>query len=270
MKTSHGVVQGYDGVAMVDQEHPVVVSAEAFGEGQEQRLLAPMVEGTRATFRAMDGPEDIFEQAKLTADAGFHSEANMKQLFCEGIDAYVADTQFRKRDPRFASAARHKPAKAPKAARKFTPQDFLYDREKKTCTCPAGKRMYLKNQHFVVNGYQAVSFQGKLTDCRSCALREPCLRRADQKSSRQVYFFEGRSETPPESFTAKMKRKIDTWQGRLCYGLRLGIVEPVFGNLRHNLGLLRFTLRGKKKVNIQWQLYCIIHNLGKLQRYGYA
>jgi hypothetical protein len=25
----------------------------------------------------------------------------------------------------------------------------------------------------------------------------------------------------------------------------------------------RFTLRGQKKVNIQWQLYCIVHNIGK-------
>ena len=28
-----------------------------------------------------------------------------------------------------------------------------------------------------------------------------------------------------------MKRKIDTWRGRLIYRMRLGIVEPVFGNL---------------------------------------
>jgi hypothetical protein len=25
----------------------------------------------------------------------------------------------------------------------------------------------------------------------------------------------------------------------------------------------RFTLRGKKKVDIQWKLYCIVHNIGK-------
>jgi len=34
----------------------------------------------------------------------------------------------------------------------------------------------------------------------------------------------------------------------------------------------RFTLRGKGKVNIQWLLYCIVHNIEKLigQGYGYA
>lgn len=199
----------------------------------------------------------------------FHTEANMKLLFEEGIDAYVPDTQFRRRDPRFAEANRHKPApKKPPTRRHFGPQDFVYDPDQQTCTCPAGKRLYLKNQHFEVGGYQAISFQARLRDCRHCELRAQCLQREDQKSSRQVYFFTGRRADAPETFTAKMKRKIDTWSGRMIYGMRLGIVEPVFGNLKNNIGLLRFTLRGKTKVNIQWNLYCIVHNLGKLYRYG--
>ncbi|MFQ5780564.1 MAG: transposase, partial [Nitrospiria bacterium] len=37
---------------------------------------------------------------------------------------------------------------------------------------------------------------------------------------------------------------------------------------RSTLGLNRFSLRGKVKVNIQWLLFCITHNLGKIQRYG--
>ena len=65
-----------------------------------------------------------------------------------------------------------------------------------------------------------------------------------------------------------MKRKIDTWEGRLRYGRRLGIAEPVFGNVCSTKGLNRFTLRGRAKVNIQWRLYTIVHNIGKIQRYG--
>jgi transposase len=55
MTTSHGVIQGYDGVAMVDQRHQVIVHAHAFGEAQEQHLLAPMIAGTRAAFQASAG-----------------------------------------------------------------------------------------------------------------------------------------------------------------------------------------------------------------------
>ncbi len=56
----------------------------------------------------------------------------------------------------------------------------------------------------------------------------------------------------------------------MLYELRLAIVEPVFGNLESNLRLFRFTLRGKIKVNTQGLLYCMVHNLGKLHRYGHG
>lgn len=59
MPSGHGVVQGYNGVAVVDAEHQVIVAAEAFGEAAEQRVLEPMIEGTRANFRAL-GEEDAF------------------------------------------------------------------------------------------------------------------------------------------------------------------------------------------------------------------
>jgi transposase len=45
MSTSHGVIQGYNGVAVVDEKHQIIVRAEAHGEGQEAHLLQPMLEG---------------------------------------------------------------------------------------------------------------------------------------------------------------------------------------------------------------------------------
>jgi transposase len=104
MPTSKGVIQGYDGVAVADSKHQVIVHAEAFGEGQEHGLLLPMLEGVRETFRELDLSEDIRQETKLTADAGYASEANAKYLFEQGIDAYIADNLFRKRDPRFHAA----------------------------------------------------------------------------------------------------------------------------------------------------------------------
>lgn len=45
---------------------------------------------------------------------------------------------------------------------------------------------------------------------------------------------------------------------------------PVFGNLRGNKRLNRFTLRGATKVDGQWKLYCMMHNIEKLAHHGYA
>lgn len=50
-------------------------------------------------------------------------------------------------------------------------------------------------------------------------------------------------------FTERMKQAIDGPRGRRLYGQRMATVEPVFGNLRHNKRLNRFTLRGQPKVN---------------------
>jgi IS5 family transposase len=44
----------------------------------------------------------------------------------------------------------------------------------------------------------------------------------------------------------------------------MAIAEPVFANTRTYKAMNRFTLRGKIKVNIQWLLYCMVHNIGKL------
>jgi hypothetical protein len=65
-----------------------------------------------------------------------------------------------------------------------------------------------------------------------------------------------------------MKQKIDTPEGRKIYSKRLWIVEPVFGNIRAQKELDRFTLRGRGKVNIQWRLYCLVHNIEKILHFG--
>ncbi len=52
-----------------------------------------------------------------------------------------------------------------------------------------------------------------------------------------------------------MIERFDTERGRHYYSKRMGAVEPVFGNTRAILGMDRFTLRGRAKVDAQWKLY---------------
>ena len=51
---------------------------------------------------------------------------------------------------------------------------------------------------------------------------------------------------------------------------RFATVEPVFGNVRANKRMNRFTLRGEQKVDGQWKLYCMVQNIEKLAHNGYA
>jgi hypothetical protein len=52
-----------------------------------------------------------------------------------------------------------------------------------------------------------------------------------------------------------MIEKIESERGQKIYPQRMAIVEPVFGNIRTQKRLDRFTLRGKLKVTIQWHFY---------------
>jgi transposase len=267
IKTAKGIFQGFTGVALVDAKHQVIVHAQAFGEGQEHGLLIPMLEGARQGCRALGLDPDVLSGAVLAADAGFHSEANLKYLADQAIEGYVADTFFRKRDVRFADALRHKPIKRDPGSL-YRPGEFRMADDLSHCICPAGKRLYRNGANVVINGYAGVKFHGTQRDCVPCTLRDRCLKHPDRTKARQVVFFKGRAEGKPPTYSALMKRKIDSEQGRYYYSRRLAIVEPVFANICSAHKLRRFSLRGRRKVNNQWLLYGLVHNIGKIQRYG--
>lgn len=69
--------------------------------------------------------------------------------------------------------------------------------------------------------------------------------------------------------TDGMRQRIDSAEGRALYGRRIATVGPVLGNLRNNKRLDRFTLRGRRKVDTRWKLYCMVHDIEKLAHHGY-
>lgn len=280
MATPHGVVQGYNGVAVVDGRHQIVVHAEALGEGQENHLLAPMVQATRETFAAIGAAPDVFAHATLTADSGYHSAQSVAAMQHSGVDAYVADQEMRPRDPAFANAGRYKERHRTEQRRRarqrgrprsawFTPADFVYDATTQTCLCPAGQRLYRSGVDVISAGYRGAHFKAPKRACRPCRLRRQCLRHPERTVQRQVMFFTERvpgtrrlSQPPPLAIEG-MKRKIDSPRGRRIYGRRIATVEPVFANIQ-NKGLRRFTLRGQRKVSAQWKLFTLVHNIEKV------
>jgi transposase len=271
MATGKGVIQGYTGVAAVDAAHQIIVEAQAHGTGSEQELLIPVV-------AAMQGM--LTATSLITADAGYHSESNLQQLATMSVEALIADNEMRRRDERFATQDRHKAVPDPlhdkseteprRAASVFQSCDFTYDAEARTCICPAGKSLNRNGERSVNRDNIWTRFQGKPRDCGPCALRVECLEAPATTVVRSVMFFRGKTAPLPETHTARMKRRIDAPDARERYALRFGTVEPVFGNLCYNKGLDRFTLRGRTKVNGQWALFCLVHNIEKLAHHGYA
>lgn len=271
--SSHGVVQGFNGVNVADDKHQVIVSAEAFGSSAETRQLMELIEQTRENFYSIGEKEDIFKQSVFLADSGFHSETNMKALFKAEIDAYVADNKFRKRNPDFKNAQEYKKRsidrkRTVRAKKYFQPSDFTYNPNKGKLICPAGKELYVENRNFkTAQGLKGTVYRGKKTDCRVCLIKKKCMRN-EGTEHRQVAIFTNKCSESRGSYTRKMIEKFDSAKGRHLYSRRMGLIEPVFANIRNMLGLDRFTLRGKQKVNTQWKLYCIVHNIGKVAKYS--
>lgn len=269
LATDKGVIQGYTAVAAVDGHAQIVVSAQAHGTGNEHELLLPVVDELAAH---MD------KKTKILADSGYHCEQNLVELAKRNVDALIADKGMRKRDPRYAGQERHlakpdalhdKRTKADKR-RLFQAEDFVIDLESRTCVCPAGKSLYRHGQNCMIGDKTTMRFQGAKRDCLPCALRDQCLRTPTMTETRQVAVVIGEAPNKKETQSDRMRKRIDSPEGRAAYGERMGIVEPVFGNLRYNKRLNRFTLRGQTKVDAQWKMFCLVQNIEKLARHGYA
>ncbi len=269
--SSHGVLQGYNANAIVDEKHQVVLHPSVFGEGQDGTHMEPMLEGAKEKLEAI-GWQEPLKGKQVSADTSYYSVKNLEACKEQEVDAYVPDPQFRKRDIRFKDAGRHRRSvdkrheRYKSKKRWFSVDDFKLDDRTGKLICPAGEALYRNGKNFQTkDGYIATSFRAPKRACTGCHLRSECLRSPDKGSTRQVRIFHGRR---PGSITDEMKRKIDTPEGRKVYSKRLGIVEPVFGNIRACKRMDRFTLRGQKKVNIQWMLYCLVHNIEKIVNFG--
>jgi hypothetical protein len=149
MTPSHGVVQGFNGLAVVDAHHQRVVHAEAHGSGQEAHWPGSLIKGVRENFRTIKSASDVVAKAKLTADSGFHNVKSIDDSQASGVDAYIAAPQSRRRDAAFAPAARHQErhraeerrASGYEERKRFRTQDFLYAEKAQPCICPAGHKL---------------------------------------------------------------------------------------------------------------------------------
>jgi transposase len=273
MATNKGVIQGYAAQAAVDSAHQVIVAADVIGSGSEQAMLLPMMEQSQP-YSTTD--------TLITADAGYHSDANVKHFKDHNIPALIADNQMRSRDERFEAQAKykHKPDPLshktatghPKEIKRFSPKDFCFN-DDNTANCPARNLMSSNgNLYTTASGLQYQTYTARALDCDACSLSKLCLKgplKPNDGRGRQVTRFAPKAKDPNHP-SVRMRDAIDSPRGRQLYSQRIGTVEPVFANIRHNKRLTRLNHRGRERVNTQWNLYCMVHNIEKLAKNGYA
>jgi len=261
MVTMHGTIQGYNGQALVDDKHQVIVHAEAAGKGQDYQHVESMIDGAKENTKAIGLGADFFKGKELTADSNYNSTSSLRKCKEEKLDAYIPDPYFRKRDPRFKNQGRYNPRKKRKL---FKLEDFKYNHESDSYVCPGGEKLTIRAHHARIGLKDYKRYGAPEGVCVKCKLIRRCM---PSPTAKRKYLAIDLGH-PPEDLIGKMIKKIDSEKGRERYDRRLAIVEPVFANIRTQKRLDRFTLRGKPKVNVQWLLFCTIHNIEKIVNFG--
>ena len=259
IKGPNGYIQGYNGIAVADSQNQVIICTEAVGSASESGSFPEMLDSLEKNMRTLTGKEKPLKKSLCVGDTGYFSEANLQEAKVRKIEVIIPDPQFRQRDNEFEERVKAKEKKLYKS------EDFVYNKKKDSYLCPAGKVLVCKGKAKLRNN-EGKKYQAKSSDCCRCRLIEKCINlknknaRKSTNHARTLYIVKKKYE---ENLSEKMKKKIDNPAYRELYSRRQQIIEPVFSNITYCKGMGRFTLRTKEKVNAQWQLYCMVHNISK-------
>jgi transposase len=250
----HGIIQGYNGIAVADSENQVIIAAEVFGSVNEGEQFPHMLEELEKSMSAINGKAEPLKGKRILGDTGYFSEDNLQAAKAKKVEAIIPDPQFRMRNEEFTGG---KYGEYHEKAR-YDARDFKYKKKENSYRCPNGKTLKYRGVT-QLNSNRGNKYEASVKDCRVCPLREKCIKSKTGKY-RTLYI---PIKEYKENLADKMRSKIDDPKVRRVYGRRMQIIEPVFADITYCKGMNRFTLRSKMKVNIQWLLYCIVHNLGK-------
>jgi transposase len=195
---------------------------------------------------------DSFEKAynkqskEVVADAGYGSEENYEMLEKKGVEAYVKYNYF------------HIEQKKKTKNDPFLAQNLFYNAEQDFYVCPMGQRMENVGQGKRIsdNGYisQVTYYQAK--NCQGCPLRGQCHK---AKGNRRI------EVNHRLNFLKQQAReKLMNEKGLAHRSKRPIEAEAVFGQLKSNNKFSRFTLTGLEKVELEFLLMAIGHNLRKM------
>ncbi|WP_019779099.1 IS1182 family transposase, partial [Streptococcus sobrinus] len=205
---------------------------------------------TRTLIPFLDEIENhYFELPKyIVADAGYGSEQNYNDILSN-----------RKREALITYNMYLKEQKKKYKQNKLNPDNWEYDEEIDTYTCPNQK--HLEFQYESVR-YDRTGFQQKYKiyeceDCSGCPFRSSCTK-AKEGNNRKLMVNE-----KWEQQKEYVREKLSEEKTSAIYRKRKIDVEPVFGFLKANLRFTRFSVRGKSKVENEMGLALMAVNLRK-------
>lgn len=196
----------------------------------------------------LDGFENMYEKQskEVVADAGYGSEQNYEMLENKQIESYVKYNYF------------HKEQKRKIKNNPFLVQNMYYNKEQDFFVCPMGQRMEKVgvSKRISANGYKSVQTNYQAKRCQECPLRGMCHKAKDNRIIQVNHRL--------NELKQKAKELLFSEKGLIHRSKRPVEVEAVFGQLKSNNKFTRFTMRGKDKVELEFLMMALGHNLRKM------
>jgi hypothetical protein len=183
----------------------------------------------------------------MQAMAGYGSEENYDYLEQKGLTAYVKYNTFEKEQDKNYQ----------KRKKIFSKENLHYNQQEDYYVCPIGQRMSKthQSQRITETGYKQHLSHYQAQNCEGCPLRGQCHKANGNRSIERNDNLERHKQRARELLLSEkgiQKRK-----------QRSVDVEPVFAQLKHNNNFRRFSLRGLQKVELEFGLMALGHNLRK-------
>ena len=182
----------------------------------------------------------------IVADAGYGSEQNYEYLLNHHITPFVKYSYFHLEQKR---KCKNNP---------FLPQNLYYNKEGDYLVCPMGQRMEFKRKNVRTTdlGYRYIVSIYQAKRCEGCSLRGMCHQ---GKGNRTIELNHQLNE-----YKQYVKKLLNSEEGLYHRSQRPVEPEAVFGQIKNNSLFNRFRLRSTDKVNIEFGLVALAHNLKKM------
>jgi len=240
---SHLIRPGYRAEVAVDEKEQVIVACDVTNQANDVEQLIPLIEQTTDNLPEASTQGSVI----VTADSNYSSMESLKKLESkEYIDAYIPDVKYQ--------ANKH--GKTTDEDSPFHKKHFTYNKEKDVYICPNHKELTFRRRRKDESG--AYSSLYRCADCHFCRYFGTCTK---SPKGREIKAYDNIEQI------YKMRHKLNTADGKAIYSRRKTIVEPVFGNIKHNLKFREFLLRGLKKVKAEFTLMAIVHNIQKIAKF---
>lgn len=222
MMKGKGINPSYNGQAAIDIKSRMVVAGYAVNACADSAELIPVIDEIKENTGK--------EPKQVIADKGYTEQEHLVKLEERKIEGFILQ-------------------------RKDRNQEFTYNEEKDSYTCPEGRELYCVSKGKKEHRY----FTDK---CAGCARKSKCSR---CRSNKRVLTIK-----PSYPAAQRMRRKLNTAEGKKMSILRSATIEPLFGFIKYARGLRQMTVRGLARVSDAWKLELASYNIEKLYRAAIA